>query len=396
MIIVFSFVGCVSLFKSDEDSNRNQQLIYPKKLEQAQDDFVAGRTVDAISKINQFLNDATNLHWYGHAYFLKAYFYEVEGKSTLAIKHYREAVEHGLQYEGEVEAKALYNLSFIYEREGEMQKMLATLVDLTKRQKYFPPFTTRVETPSRMAAVYASLGRTELAIQIHDNAEKEYNQLIQKNSVPETRNEHSQLLYYLALSSFDEPEESVENLLAKLRKGQKYYLYCAEASSGPWAQKCYDRINELYNKAWAHVLNYEPEGLSHDPLAHKRSKSEKQLDLASQIYDLLFQLRVEEFPLTNVNKKSTKIMNLTSEWIEKIEKFAIQIDLGPAMVRNKKIKNRKLIRYVEEKQQPVLINKESNRSLKKAPPAPLTDNSEGSPLPEKQKEESIIGNDPNL
>ncbi len=390
------FVGCATFFKEEEEK-KNTQLDYPQELEGVQDLYVAGRPVDALSKLDQFVNDSEKIHWFGHAYFLKAYIYESTGELDKAIKMYREAIDHGSQYESEVEAKALYNLSYVYERIGEMQKMLVSLVDLSKRKKFFSPFIARVEIPARLAAVYASMGRLELAQGIHEDAKDHYEKMIRRNQLPSTPEEHSKILFYLGLSSFDQNDENFTTLLPKLRKGQKYYLYSAEASNSPWAKRSRERLRNQYAKLWGFILNYEPKNLNHDSLAFSRNKQEKQLDRAADMYDLMYQLRAEEFPLASVNKNSGKIMAMSQDWLEKIEKFTLGLDLGPAMVRNKKIRNRRLIRYVEEEQKPVVINKESQQT-KKAPSKKNSNdsNTEGSALPEKESSEKPIGQDPNL
>lgn len=282
-----------------------------------------------------------------------------------------------------------------------MQKLLVSLVDLSKRKKFFSPFVASVEIPARLAAVYASIGRIELAKSIHRDAISHYERMIRKNQLPSSPKEHSKILFYLGLSTFDQNDETFKTLLPKLRSGQKYYLYAAEASNSIWANRSRERLRNQYAKLWGFILNYEPKNLNHDSLAFSRNKQEKQLDRAADMYDLMYQLRAEEFPLASVNKNSGKIMAMSQDWLEKIEKFTLGLDLGPAMVRNKKIRNRRLIRYVEEEQKPVVINKETQKSQKPTPKKkPKGTNEEGSPLPEKQNSpgsgEKPIGQDPNL
>ncbi len=364
-------------------------LDYPPELEAVHDLIVKRKTADARLKIGDYLNKAENIHWYGHAYFLKGFLYELDEDYGNAIKFYRSAIQHGSQYESRVEAKALYNLSFVYEKIDERDRLLVTLIDLMKRREYFDVLTGQVEIPARLAATYASQGRMKEALIFHREARQNFKDMVRNQKFRAQKSEISKALYYLGLATYDQNNEAFADLVKKLEAGQKYFLASAEASDSTWSEKSVTRLKALYDKAWGQVLEFQPKGFDHDPQAKKKQQHRRQLVMASSLYDLMFLLRAEEFPMSDVNLRSKAIMDNTQAWIDRIEKFAIGLSVGPETIRSQKIKNKRLARYVEEEQQPVKINKEQASQKKASSPQ---SNDHKQELPAK----GDIGKDPNL
>lgn len=365
-------------------------LKYPAELEAVHGLVVKKKTVDAREKVDDYLNRSENIHWFGHAYYLKAFIYEIEEDFTNAEKYYRTAIDHGSQYESKVEAKALYNLSFVYERIDNRKDLLVSLLDLMKRRKFFDKLVREVEIPARLAAAYASQGKMKEALIFHREASTNFNKMVRVANFKAEKSEISKSLYYLGFATFDENNEPYANLVRKLSVGQKYFLAGAEASKSKWSTKSKDRLINRYQMAWGQVLEYKPEGFEGDPLGFKKNKQRKQLEMAADFYDLLHRLRAEEFPLANVNPRSKELMDYTSQWLDKVENYALRLNVGPETVRNKKVKNKALARYLEEAyEKPVAnkeqVQKESAKKKKTITPVKKT-------LPEKQD----IGKDPNL
>lgn len=388
LIILAALIGACSLVPVTK-AKSNQDLNYPPELQDVHGLIVQEKTVDAQAKIDDYINKAENIHWYGHAYFLKGFLFEMEEKYKDSIKFYRRAIQHGSKYESAVEAKALYNLSFVFEKLDQRQDLISTLLDLMKRRSFFNRLTGQVEIPARLAAAYASQGKMKEGLIFHREAAQNFKQLVRVQTFKAPKEEVSKSLYYLGFSVFDENNEQFHSLIRKLNVGQKYFLASAEASKSQWSEKSRDRLKNEYDKAWAQVLNYKPEGFDNDPLAFKKQKHRKQLVMASDMYDLMHRLRAEEFPMGDVNPRSKVIVDQSSQWIAKIEDFAQKLDVGPETTRNKKIKNKKLAIYVEEKFEEVKVNKEQVKA------EPIQ--KEKKPVPGKDVQETPdIGKDPNL
>jgi tetratricopeptide (TPR) repeat protein len=380
------FCGCSSLVS--EEKVNTPDLSYPQELEKVNELVQEKKTHDARAMIKSYLDKAENLNWYGHAYFLNAFTYEVDGNDELAVKSYKAAIEHGSQFESAVEAKALYNLSFVYEKMDRRNELVSTLVDLMSRRRYFDALTAQVEIPARLAAAYASEKRLKEGFIFHREASQNYSRLIRSSGFKAKKPEISKSLYYLGFAVYDENGVSYDTLIRKISVGQKYFLASAEASKSLWSEKSVTRLKELYDKAWGMILQHKPTGFDNDALAFKKQQHRRQLVMASDLYDLTYRLQAEEFPMTSVNPRSKKMIDTSKEWVERIEKFALKLDVGPETIRNKKIKNKKLARYVGEEGVKVKVNKEQSSQKKgKLSPEP-----EEKALPVKQD----IGKDPNL
>ena len=381
-------LACASEPKKDP---LEPQLKYPEELEAVHALVIKGKTVDAREKVEDYLNRSENIHWYGHAYFLKGFVYEIEEDFDNSIKFYRQAIDHGSQYESRVEAKALYNLSFVYEKLDRRNELLVSLIDLMKRRSFFDPLTGQVEIPARMAAAYASQGKMKEALIFHREASTQFNKLVRTASFRARKSDISKALYYMGLATYDQNDEAYNQMIRKLSVGQKYFLASAEASRSKWSEKAEVRVKALYNKAWGEVLQYKPKGFEQDVMAFKKNQHRDQLEMASDLYDLMHRMRAQEFPLSDVNRRSKAIMDETQVWITKIENFAQKLDVGPETIRkNKRIKNKKLVNYLDVHVDAVIVNKEQV-SKATTKPKNSTEKSKKA-LPAKQD----IGKDPNL
>ena len=366
----------------------NDFIKYPKELEQVHSLILLKKTDDALLKIDDYLNKAENIHWYGHAYFLKGFLFELDEKFDDSIKWYRSAIQHGSNYESRVEAKALYNLSFVYERIGNQDQMLVTLIDLMKRRQYFDVLTGQVEIPARLAAAYVAQGKMKEGMIFHREAANNFQSMVRTQRFKAPREEISKSLYYLGFATFDQNSETYDQLIKKLNIGQKYFLASIEASKSTWSEKSLKRLRSRYDQAWGQINEYQAKNYDYDPLAKKKQTHMRQLVMASDMYDLMHRLQAEEFPLASANNASKDLIDDSNKWISKLEKFAMSLKLGPETIRSKKIKNTKLARYVEEKEEPVKINKEN---IKK----PVGKKSQLDE-PKKGDKQQDIGKDPNL
>ena len=155
------FVACTLVPAGQKDESH---LFPPKALLEASSFLQKGQAPQAHLKIEEYLNKGEEIKWYGYACLLKASAFEMESKNKESIKFYRKAIAHGSQYNGALEAQALYKLSFVYEKLGHRRELLASLRDLMERGSFFKSLQAEVETPARLAAVYAAQGREKEGI----------------------------------------------------------------------------------------------------------------------------------------------------------------------------------------------------------------------------------------
>ena len=144
--LVFSaFAGC-SLFSKKE--KKVSYIEYPAELKKVNAMVIEKKFDDARILIDDYLNRSENIHWFGHAYYLKGFVYESDNQPDEAIRFYRQAIQHASRYDSVVEAKAIYNLSYVYERTGQMGELSSTLTDLMKRPQQKTSLRSS-ETPKR-------------------------------------------------------------------------------------------------------------------------------------------------------------------------------------------------------------------------------------------------------
>lgn len=381
--------GCSLTPQKESHKEGNPYLRYPDELEAVHSLILKKKTDDARMKIEDYLNKAENINWYGHAYFLNGFLYEMEENFPQAIVHYRSAIVHSHKFNSSVEAKALYNLSYVNERTQNWNDLLVNLLDLMKRRRHFDPLVANIEIPARLAATYAVLGKMQEAENFHRQASQNFERIIRKEPFTFPKEEISKALYYLGLGIYDPKTESYAQLIKKLDLGQKYFLASVEASDSEWSERSMARLLAQYDKAWEMIQSYSSEEFKNDKLAQRKQQHNAQLEMASELYDLTHRIRAEEFPLSSVNQRSKRVIDATDVWLDRLESFAQKLDLGPAMVRNKKVANKKLMNFIDKKETKVKVNKEVSSM-----PAPLeTAEPVGveTKLPPKN-----IGKDPNL
>ncbi len=383
-ILIFSLAlgSCSHLNRNIKSQNIN----YPPELQKVYSHLGEDKLESAHQRVDEYINKAENIDWYGHAYFLKAYIYESQGQNQKAIDFYRKSIQHSAQYDSLVEAKALYNLSFVNEKMLYKSEMVSNLLDLMKRPQYFDQLTSLVETPARLAAAFASQNKMPVAIGYHQKAVSSFEKLSQKNKLGRDRDEISKSLYYLGFAVLSDKSLSFDVWRDQLQRGQKYLLASAEASKGPWSERSVETLMRLYDQGWDYIQTYDPSDFKNDSLAYKRNQHYGQLERASDFYDLVHRLRAEEFPLNDVNPRSKKMMDESQRWLTRLEKFSRGLDLGPQMTRDQKLVQKKLTTPVDIPKPKVILNKEASE--------PLSIETE-TPLPPVEKKQNI-GKDPNL
>jgi|GEM_PF-2174375 len=360
----FLTTGCSSAPKTQDS-----QVVYPPELEQVRKKIAQKHYKDAHGLIDSYLNRSENLQFFGHAYFLKAYIFELEGDVEEAMTFYRRSIQHANGFDSLVQAKALYNLSFTLERKGAFDELMTVLTDLFNRPEHFKALTAQVETQARMSSALASLGQLKKAKQVHARAAASYKKMSRANWFRPKPESLAKALYYLGVVVYPEKNESFSSLEKKLSWGEVYLLKSAESSVGSWSQKATSMLLQGYARLWKKIESFRPEEKNLDPTAAQRAKAAGQLDMASKFYDLLIQVNTEEFPLHKVNRNSKKIIEGADLWKRKLESFALNLKLGPETLREKKVRQTPLVRILDEewKRRSTPVNKEQTAKSRVLP-----------------------------
>lgn len=365
-LILFVGFGCSS-FREPEP---RRGIIYPPELQNIESMIRAKKTKDALQFLDNYLSQPENLRFFGQAFYLRGYVYEAEGDVEKAVNNYRQSIQHGSRYDSLVEAKALYNLSFTYERANRFAELVGVLRDLRQRASFFRPITGQVETPARLASAHFGLGQMKKGLQYHESAAKNFLSLARGNGYKANALLHTRVLYYLSALAYSENEETFANLLKKFNLGQKYLIECTEGGTGSWSTKCALLGLQGYKKLFQFIEDYDAvESSSKVPLdrmAGRRQTQGRQLEMASDFYDLLLKSAVSEFPLERMNRNSQKLLQASDYWKRRLEFYVSHLELGPHKERGSAVSNRPLSRY----------SWELNRPLNPASSAPVRINPE--------------------
>jgi len=359
-VLLVSLMGCYSVTKRFDVG----QSIYPPELVPVEKKARSGQTKDAMLFLNRYLSAPENLQYFGQAYYLRGFVHEMEGQSEKAIENYRLSIQHGNRYDSVVEAKALYNLSFAYERSDNFSNLVGVLKDLRHRDTYFRTLTAEVEIPARLASAHFSLGQSREALKYFREASKNYLKVSRANDFLPSALLNTRALYYLSNLAYVEKGEDYSSLKEKLSLGQKYLLQCAEGGMGSWSTKCSLLALKSYKKMWNYIDQHKVDR-SLDPVAYDRKLSAEKLQMSSDFYDILIQVASEEFPLGNVNTNSKKIVEASTYWKGRVEKLASNLDIGPSKEGKDAIAKTSLGRFHLDKEfkkdsfsKPVVVNPE--------------------------------------
>ena len=342
--IGFSITNC-GLFSKNK---KNYEIQYPPELAAVDKKVKKKKYFEAHDKIDAYLKKSENLEYFGVAYFLKGYIYELQGDEEKTIEFYRRAIKHTSKFNSLVEAKALYNLSFTYERANDFDSVMSVLTDLVQRPKYFRPITAKVETRARMGAALGSLGQMEKAKKFHSEAEQYYYKMSRENFFKPSKLALTKALYYLGVVVYDSKNEKFNNLRDKLNWGQTHLLACTEASTGSWSRKAANRLLLSYDKMWQLIKAYKPMDKDLDPQTYNKMKDYRQLEMASDFYDILRKIRPEEFPIHKDNRYSRIVVDTSDKWMNVLQDFVLTLEVGPELIRDKKVKQRPIFVEIAE------------------------------------------------
>jgi len=361
---------------------------YPNELEQVSLLMSQGQADMSLKQIQAYLDRSENLQWYGHAYYLQGRVYQGQKNWEKAVESYRKAIRQFNGFDSLVEAQSLYRLSQVYEQTKQRKELIASLLDLMKRQTFFDQQIGDVEIPARLSAAYASEAQIAKAQSFHNQASRSLQKLMRDHGSHLSDDDIAKSYYYLGAAIYPSDGEDFSSLVAKLNLGQRYLLAATEKESSMWSEKAEKALLLSYQKLWDLLHKHaENQDLAHDPQAQKKQMQVEQLVMASDFYDLVLRLQNERAPNTPSRSRTGAVLRRGYDWQLRLEKFAFQLSLGPEVIRNKKIKNRPLLNKIAPEEPAAFkeaIQVPVNRPDTKLPPKIVP----GSP--------EDIGKDPNL
>ena len=326
LILIILFAGCASIHKSIEllqdPSSRVVVPQTPPLYIRATTNLEHEKFNEAKAEYEQFLIEQPTTPYTQVANFNL-------GRALLGLDLISEATEKfrfvAAQTTGhapQLQAQALYELSFCYEASGDKVNALASLLDSLQRKQYFSKEMAEAEIPARLAGAYAITGNFETAQIYYSQAENGIRQLKRENQNRNVPDWLPRTLYYMGDVSLRKISfGDVANILKPLSKAQLYLLEAAELGKSSWSQKASSELTKTYASTFEVIA--KPRESS--DLAVARESQEKQWSLAQEFFKVLDEMKTYERPdvesqntltkdiFKSVNDTKSKLNNLLNE-----------------------------------------------------------------------------------
>lgn len=316
LMFLLGVVGCtttsVNLWSPTPHPDLLENAVYlkkQKKLDQAE------------AEVQSYLSQTKDIYWQGSALLLLGEIQEERGNTAVAIDTYNQLVNHGVGYESHQTAKGLYKLSWIYERQNNCEKVLATLTDLQKFLVQGDEFVKYVETPARMGNCFYILGHWERANNLRVEAITKIKS-INTDRLPEDVRQRVQL--YFSFVGIPYTGKQDRHLSEVIFFGQKNLLGLIEHGPNPFNELAYNRLLEMYEAAFAEITN-KPKPKNAVEKSETNRRLVKEL---SGFIDLIEDLKAERSPVgmstNNTDVFFMKIQNLE----ERARSLVRQLEIG--------------------------------------------------------------------
>lgn len=280
------------------------------------------RFQDALDGLQEFLMKEPTSQWTQAALLNKGRALQGLERWSEAADVYRSVARNTLEAP-QLQALALYYLSFCLEATGEDREAVAALNDVVGRVANLPKEIAQAELPARMAAAYARVGNFEKALELYRQAESGIRVLKRSEAGKETPQWLAKTFYFMGHTTARYATwDDFEIHLRPLGRAQVYLLEAAEAATLPWAKKAADDLIEVYQNLWR-VIETAPAASESDPLLAQRALQEKQWERAILVQESLKELKAR-FLLETQDAQQSLSPNLEAkrihQFVDSLEK----------------------------------------------------------------------------
>ncbi|RYZ79819.1 MAG: tetratricopeptide repeat protein [Proteobacteria bacterium] len=222
----------------------------------------------------------------------KARYYK--GNALEELERYAEAAEvyriislFSERNQPEISALAVYRLSFVYEAQGDDQRVLTTLLEARQYQTYLPTEVSLAEIPSRISMIYAKENNPEQARRWLAEAETGLAKLLVNRREPLTSDWLAKIYYNMgSVSTSQLSRENVLTIIQGQRAVQKFMLRSMQYEDPEWSSKAEKRLQTTYTDIWNLIENL-PETVGVEAIVAAKMKREQQVQLAEPFSDML-------------------------------------------------------------------------------------------------------------
>jgi len=302
MIAIMLLVGCSFFSKKP---NEAKKTVLPKKNIEARKLFEQSillmeseNYAEAIKTINKLLKKHPSSNFELMSIYNLGGAYEAMGKCGTAVNRYRKIIKTSKGKFPRLEAQALLRMSYGHECLGRDDKVVATLLDATKRSQYLSNENRLAEVPARLAAAYSRLGNRKLAQKYFIKAQ---NGLKKLNSEIRTSSRKKEILsrtfFYMGeMKRQDIKKIGGEAYVRSVMDLQVFSLRSVELDNKEWSSKAADQIILSYDNIWNHIQGKGPGKVKKKSIFHSENWGDLRESLALKTLESLKYLKAQRFP----------------------------------------------------------------------------------------------------
>ncbi|MNJ91219.1 hypothetical protein D3C87_88660 [compost metagenome] len=235
-------------------------------------------------------------------------------KWSEAIQIYNDIYKKTLRYQGDIAARAMYNMSFAYEALGDDMRTVTTLLDAQKLSRFLPPEVAYAEIPARLSMVYGKFERQPEAQAYFMEAEKGLRKVL--DSKRDTPDKSWLAKTYFQMGSVSTNQLSAENF-PQVALGQKqvqvYLMKSIELNDPVWSARSLSHLKNTYRDLFDATKSVELT----DP-----SRREQQNIMGGTLIDLLNQAELyKPFNESKMNSLQVDLYSYLKEIRNQTEKL---------------------------------------------------------------------------
>lgn len=225
-----------------------------KSFEEINELYQNGYYPESIQKIESFQKQYAVTKYEAELLFLRGKALFADGDIAGAEKSFR-ASQAMWSNSLLGQAKSLYFLSQVYERQNLDQKAIASLLQLQKMPKVLETRFYQLDIPAKLSAAYAREGNIKEAYRYHKKVDSYLKKFLplEKNLEKESYNLVNLSLHSIGENSLvNNKSRSFREQTEAIRYSQEFLLRSIEMGGEPWAAKSLYRFQQAYRD----LLNY--------------------------------------------------------------------------------------------------------------------------------------------
>lgn len=248
--------------------------------------------------------------------FLKASAYEELGRWTEAANTYKAISSMTDKNQPEISAMSIYRLSYVYEALGDDQRVITTLFEAAKYNKYLPVEVVNAEIPSRLAMVYAKENNSKEAQKWLAEADKGLKRTLETRDEPLTDSWLAELYFNMGTISTDQlSNDNILTIIQGQSAVQKYLIRSLQYGDPVWSAKALKRLKGTYTDLWKEIEGY-PEPAGYEAIVAQKMRKDAQIQLAGPFAELM---RDAELYRPGAEQKSNQYQTDFFNFIEEMQ-----------------------------------------------------------------------------